>query len=107
MVETSTRASCTMAWQMISDNADIQDIAEPRMRLHQFARPTRAATIGTLITRNSFPSFVRKAAVLYNVIKTTSDICSIKTKEGAKKVIKKQSLVSSDFFLLVQFLSRN
>jgi hypothetical protein len=40
---------------------------EPRMRLYQFARPTRAATAGTLISRNSYPIFVCKAVVLYNV----------------------------------------
>jgi hypothetical protein len=59
------RAECSMAWRLLVDKGDMQDIAEPQLRLQEHGYSTRSQ--GKLVLEDKFPSFIKKSAKLFNL----------------------------------------
>jgi hypothetical protein len=89
MNDCSVRANCVMAWRVLSEFGDTQEIAADRLNPHKFARDTRAAAAGKMCSDNRFSSFVSKSTLLFNVMSDTINTKELKSKEAAKIAIKK------------------
>jgi hypothetical protein len=89
MNDLSVRANCVMAWRVLSEFGDTQEIATDRLNPHKFARDTRAAAAGKMCSYNRFSSFVSKSTLLFNLKSDTINIKKLKSKEAAKMTIKK------------------
>ena len=83
------RANCVMAWRLLSDFGDTQEMATDRLNPHKFGRHTRAAVAGKMCSDNRFSSFISKSTLLFNVMSDYINISGLKSKEAAKMAIKK------------------
>jgi hypothetical protein len=71
MNDLSVRANCVMAWRVLSEFSNTQEIARDSLNPHNFGRDTRAAAAGKMCSDNRFSSFVLKSTLLFNVMSDT------------------------------------
>jgi hypothetical protein len=89
MNDLSVRANCVMAWRVLSEFGDTQEIATYRLNPHKFGRDTRAAAAGRMCSDNRFSSFVLKSTLRFNMMSDTINAEGLKSKEDAKVAVKK------------------
>jgi hypothetical protein len=102
-----------MAWQLLSDFGDTEEIAEDRLNPHQIGRHTRAVAAGKVLSENRFSSFVSKSTILFNDNNMYKMLHSQKISHiisRPRRPVKKNvplALLCSSYMMLASFCRRN